>query len=394
MLDKPRSPRLVSSSEGSFTRMLFTVPAHVVESERVEAVYVDLLRKLGDSVYFVVVTNASTVEPVRDWLARADCAERTELVEAPDDLRFTVWAEDPYAAVRDADTTYLVEPFSFPRFGDSLIADLADDVGGLQDTQAPLYFQGGNILVGDDFFFIGADHAAMSLEYVGRVLTAPEGVRPVEYVHRLFLDYLDHERDLHYVGATVPIPPEQERQIRLDGEDWTEVLFQSNRPGTAQPIFHIDMFMTLAGRGDDGRHRILVGDPSFAADVLEEPVRPHAISYAFTNVARHLARRGFHVIRNPLPLVYFDDFELRRRLWYFASSNNALVEHDGRGGGTVFLPTYGHGNWPELAATDAVNEEIWQQLGYRTVMLADFHPFAENFGSVHCIKKYLGRDAP
>ena len=84
-----------------------------------------------------------------------------------------------------------------------------------------------------------------------------------------------------------------------------------------------------------------------------------------------------------------DDTERLERLWYFATGNNALVDD-----GTVYLPTYGHGAWPELAATDQRNGEIWADLGYQVRFLADFHPFAENLGAVHCIKKYLGRRDP
>jgi hypothetical protein len=84
--------------------------------------------------------------------------------------------------------------------------------------------------------------------------------------------------------------------------------------------------------------------------------------------------------------VYADDVARRERWWYFATANNALLS-----GATVYLPTYGHGAWPELAATDEANGRIWAGLGYEVVYLADFHPFAENLGAVHCIKKYLAR---
>ena len=66
--------------------------------------------------------------------------------------------------------------------------------------------------------------------------------------------------------------PEQERRpIELGGEPWTEVLYFGNKPGTVQPLFHIDMFVTLAGRAEDGRYRVLVGDPHLAAQILAMP---------------------------------------------------------------------------------------------------------------------------
>ncbi|ARS34697.1 hypothetical protein [Pontibacter actiniarum] len=69
-----------------------------------------------------------------------------------------------------------------------------------------------------------------------------------------------------------------------------------------------------------------------------------------------------------------------------------LVEIKNHDEKTVWLPSYGHGNWQELQETDRDNEALWQRLGFNAVMLGDFHPFAESSGSVHCIKKYIRRE--
>jgi hypothetical protein len=92
-----------------------------------------------------------------------------------------------------------------------------------------------------------------------------------------------------------------------------------------------------------------------------------------------------------MPLTYVDDPRSRTRFWYFATSNNCLVQIDKRAGNHVWLPSYGHSDWADLAATDRANQHIWEGLGFTVHMLADFHPFAQNLGSVHCIKKYLER---
>ncbi len=153
------------------------------------------------------------------------------------------------------------------------------------------------------------------------------------------------------------------------------------------------MFISLAGRQPDGRYLLLVGDPRAAADVLGQPLQPHAMAEIFDNIANGLARRGFAVQRNPLPLVYVDDPITRERLWYFATANNALVRIADESK-SVYLPTYGYGAWDELALTDQRNAEIWRDLGFDPQPLKDFHPFAENLGAVHCIKKYLARSTP
>jgi hypothetical protein len=296
---------------------------------------------------------------------------------------------------QDSTNTYLIEPFSFPRYGDSLVADFVANATDIKDTQTPLYFQGGNILVGDNFFMIGADYPANSLEYLRSHLQPNPGESPADFIRRLYNEYLDVGRELIYVGSTIPVPQQTSRPVIIDGKQWTEILYFGNREGTAQPLFHIDMFITLLGRTSQGRFRILVGDPELAAQTLGQPVQPHAMREVFNNIAKGLSGLGFEVIRNPLPLVYIDDPGEQVRIWYFATSNNALVQDSPEKGKIVWLPTYGHGAWPELASTDEANAQIWRSEGFEVRQLGDFHPFAENLGALHCIKKYLARgDVP
>ncbi len=380
---RPSRPRLVGSAEGTIDRLLLTIPGYAVRSAPLADAYHDLLAQLPPQTGVLVLTHEPDAATVAGW------RPGLEVVAAPAHLNFSVWAEDGYVAVVDGDLTYLIEPFSFPRYGDSLIADLVTAADPrLERSQAPLYFQGGNILVGDDFVLIGADYPAATLRYIGGILVPDPGESPAGLVRRLYGEYLDTGRRLVYVGSTLPVPQQQARRFVRDGVEWTELLYVGNQPGTLQPVFHIDMFVTLAGRGADGRYRLLVGDPREAAAVLGTEPPAHAMTQVFDDIAATLARQGFDVHRNPLPLVYVDDPDRRERLWYFATGNNVLV-----GGDSVYLPTYGHGVWPELAATDHRTAQIFEGLGYRVHRLADFHPFAENLGAVHCIKKYLARSA-
>jgi len=78
------------------------------------------------------------------------------------------------------------------------------------------------------------------------------------------------------------------------------------------------------------------------------------------------------------------------RFWYHATSNNCLVQIDGASR-DVWLPTYGHAPFEELAATDEAHRRTWESLGFTVHQLGDFHLFAMRLGAVHCIKKYLAR---
>ena len=149
------------------------------------------------------------------------------------------------------------------------------------------------------------------------------------------------------------------------------------------------MFVTLAGRNDDGSPIALVGDPKMAADILGEQTTPEMLIPYYDDVANRLSTEGFKVVRNPLPLTYADFPSEKRRYWYFATANNALVEVSNNK--RVWLPTYGYGAQQHLRATDARNKRIWEDLGFEVDLLTDFNPFASNLGAVHCITKYLQR---
>ena len=390
---RPQRPSLVPSADGPIRRLLFTIPAYATQEPIMAAAYQRLLQTLPEDVGLVILVQAAAEQTVQQWLTASNRQARAEVGTFDDSLRISVWAEDGYVVAKDAATghTYFVEPYAFPRYADGLVADFVTNFTNLRSTQAPLYFQGGNVLIGDDFLLLGADYPANTLEYIRRgVFQLPAGTTPQEFVRVLYSDYLDKDRRLLYVGSRVPVPEEQSRPVTINGVQWTETIAAGNNPGTVQPLFHIDMFITLVGRSAPGRpYRVLVGDPSRAFAILGGRTPPHAMQRVYDDIANQLELGGMEVIRNPLPLIYLDDEVNRERFWYFATANNALVQNAPTK--HVWMPTYGHGNWTELQATDEANARIWRDLGFEVHPLGDFHPFAENLGAVHCIKKYLDR---
>ena len=392
-VSRPERPRLIPSADGPITRMLLTIPAYAGLEPIMAAAYQSLLRSLPTGMRLAVLVQAAVEQEVRQWLLTTGRLESTDIGTFDDTLNISVWAEDGYVVSRDESSgvTYFVEPYAFPRYADGLVADFVTNFTDLRSTQAPLYFQGGNVLIGDDFFLIGADYPAQTLAYVTNgVLQPPSGTTPQAFVRMLYSDYLDKRRRLFYVGSTVPVPVEQRRPITVNGDrTWTEVICAGNRSGTVQPLFHIDMFITLVGRSGSGRYQLLVGDPSKADALLRRTTPAHAMQPVFDNIANQLTNAGFEVARNPLPLIYVDDVVRKERLWYFATANNALVQNAPTK--QVWLPTYGHGAWQELRVIDDAQDQLWQRLGFDVHRLSDFHPFAENLGAVHCIKKYLER---
>lgn len=386
------SPELVSSAHGKLGEMLLAIPKYATV-DPLGAVYRDLLGKLPARCELLVATHESTAEQVERWISDANPDPEATIVSLPDNLIFSVWAEDSWVAARDrrSGEVYLLEPYEFRRYADTLILnEISRPSGRFNSRRTPLYFEGGNLLVGDDFFMIGADYPARSLGYMGTAIHRSPQENDELAVRRLYGEYLDGERELVVIGSRIPVPTATVRDVEIDGEPWKELLYAGNKKNTKQPLFHIDMFITLAGRDERGKYRVLVGDPGMATETLGNAPWPHAMQDVFDDIAEQLDRLGFGVVRNPLPLAYMDNSREKVRTWYFATANNALVEID-KDARRVWLPSYGHARWKNLERTDTRNCSIWEDLGFDVTLLGDFHPLAENLGAVHCIKKYLAR---
>jgi len=321
----------------------------------------------------VVVTQQEGEPHLREWMSDLGVADRTDVIAIPNRTKLSIWAEDKFTMCTDnSGKRLLMHPFSDAHRGDAEAAKAVARSFGWEYVEVDHSFQSGNILAGTDFLLVGADSAS-GLPDLGTSCTLPKP---------------------NIIETRVPVPgfdqSFESRDIEIGGQPWRELCYRGNRAETKQPFFHIDGFLTIAGKGVDGRDRMLVGDPGMAAEALEMDLPDHSLRAAFDDIAAQLDDAGFCVVRNPLPLVFQDDHINKTRHWYFASANNALVEIDGAQK-TVWLPTYGHGHWSALELTDRINEKVWQQLGFETRALGDFHQFALNLGSLRCITKCLVR---
>lgn len=422
-------PSLISSYAGSIDALLLAFPRYAAADADLAAGYRSLIASLRPGTGFVVVHSESARPSIEPWFTEAGHPpDRVTFVPLPDYVSFTDWAEDGYVSLADAsdDSRYLVEPWEFPRAGDALIAEAVQEYTGTRAAQAPLIFQGGNCLVGDDFWLIGKDYFADSVELLNRPrppVTLPGGMTPEAFVRRLFSDYVDKARELRVVGTNKAIPIRPFYGTRAEGRYFLDVA--ADGAGTFQPIFHIDMFLTLLGRDAAGAFEVLVGSPALA-DALLGRSSPFGLSDVYDGIARSLASAGFKVHRNPLvhrptegraftvaelrslaarpeyaelvPAIdelvaagAADGTRVTVRTWHHVTWNNCLVENSARLGKNVYLPTFGHGPNADLKRVDDEMVRLWQGLGFEVHALGDFNPFAERQGVVHCIKKYLRR---
>jgi hypothetical protein len=226
---------------------------------------------------------------------------------------------------------------------------------------------GGNILVDGKTCFVGAD------------LCEPA---------------IDTGRSIEVIACA---PLERRGPVRFEivpgDHTWRQDIDRSiASEGSRQPVFHIDMFMTLAGATPEGTQRILLGDPVWASALIGLPLPEGFPVKAFEQIEFGLRLRGYEVHRNPLPFVYFDDPEAKLREWFYASANNCWVECMGEARGCrVFLPEYGFGPWAALKTTDDANAAVWEGLGFEVVRGGDFLPLADQLGSLNCVSRILDR---
>src|SRR4051812_12729179 len=235
-------PRLHSTWQGRIEQILFAFPAWAVEDADTVTAYRSVIGALRPGTGFVVVHSASVRDTVEEWFRSAGHTDSVVYVPLPDYVSFTDWAEDGYVALADAadDTRYLMEPWEFQRAGDALIADTVEEYTDVRASQAPLIFQGGNCLIGDDFWLLGADYFADSIALLQRgrsPVSLPEGADLGAAVRRLFHDYVEAGRRLVLVGTRKPIAVPDFRGRREDGEYFLDL--PSSGTGAFQPIFHI-----------------------------------------------------------------------------------------------------------------------------------------------------------
>jgi hypothetical protein len=376
-LSRPAPRSLISSCSGRIVHILFVLTGALLVGERCPAE--TLLHAAAAIPRISIVAHESCVGRIDALLEQVGRNAGVEVIAVPDNTALWSWAQDRCLVCRDVSTgaPVVVHGMSAEAQDAARYATAAAHAESRYVATA-LRLEGGNILADGDVCLVGADLCEDNSAFLER-----------------FGAEIESRRATVVIGGEMPLPCHGPKRFAMYPGDlrWRESINGSlSRSGTRQPVFHLDMFMTLAGRGNDGRLRVLVGDPRAASALIGVPLPDGFPQQAFDEVAIALERRGLDVIRNPLPFVYFDDPDARMRQWFFASANNCWVERVEEGQSRVWLPQYGYGAWPELRATDEANAALWRALGFEVIPAGDFLPLADQLGALNCASKILARD--
>ncbi len=363
------------------------VPEH--EGRYFGNTYCSLLDALPSSTRIVMVVEDKTLPFVELWLTELSVSRQICIIEMPKKYRITPWARDAQLSLSNPQgKPLLLKPNSYTRKDDGCVAELLQQNNICELISAPFYFEGGNILLTEDYLLVGADTIAQM-----------EGENDAEKLSAFAtaLSAFDNtisnktSRQIILIKSKTPVPLERTVASQVAGKPWDEVLYFRGIKGTQQPLFHIDMFLSLAGKTSQGSQRILVADPALAAHLLDEKTHPCAMAGHFDEIATDLEQQGFEVIRNPMPLIYMDKIAKAKRVWFHATTNNVLVQESTTKGNIVWLPQFGHDNWPELVKIDQYNQQLWEGFGYEVRLVAKCQYLAENVGGIHCMTNVLQR---
>ncbi len=297
------------------------------------------------------------------------------------------WTRDAFLSLKTADKrTLLLTTCSQPQ-NRYLAGELIKVKENISWQSVNLNLTGGNILKADQYALFGNANANKDIDVLKSCLGD--------------IDYIPIVSDYKMSGFRA------EGKTTSDGFINFYSAFDRH-----QGIFHIDLFITLAG-AENGIEYILIAEPVLgfipnddtAADLLEfanliinETAK--VINSIISNLEKNTQRK-FTVIRNPMPLIVFEEFRYDlgkwQRNWNWASFNNCLVEiynRDSKKIKNVWLPNYKvAGMGISLLPTFTIqNKFIFEALGFSVFQMKnDYSLLANMRGSLHCITNIIYR---
>lgn len=418
--EKNETMKLHSSVRGRIKKLL------VVYNEQMQQVIGELCYKLNHHTQVVILVNQSELRKLQDFLnsrkirwGLAPGSQDDRCVISGNNEKFEEWVRDSFLVLSESGSIHVIEssncmmqaltpgtekvnnsgalrpvPASTKKVHKADLSDFnlllaemllkedlikeiirPDKSGRVQDCDNWFVIDSGNLLIDNDFILIGGNQ----FKDVMNLLNLEDNCQNEKLVISLIECLLNQgrlRRKVYILGHTSQC-------------NYNEVSIPAFPP--APDLIHIDMYITLTGKTIDGKYILLVGEP-----IDEKGKVVTGIEINFAALIKQIeaivdgdGKQKFIVRRNPMP-------RLRNGYaFYTFSYNNCLVEIDETADiKTVWLPQFAHGSSRHQGqAFDKALREIWEDMGFRVLFIeANFHPFCQRLGALHCLTNELLRE--
>ncbi|GJM33669.1 MAG: hypothetical protein DHS20C18_26700 [Saprospiraceae bacterium] len=429
----PQIPEMISDAHGKLRKILMTYPYTGNDEFKYRDIFTSFLKSLPKYTKVYLLGNIAQkkkeekdskkiwdklFEELRAIREKIKFKEDRLVVINPQNIQgFSIWAQDPFIPVLDPEANdghiYLIEPIKFKEAegtdgdrminGDSAIADclaVANCFEGLCTNQSRvcLFFQGGNVLAGDDFLLVGQDDINKTKALFGTCFSA-DGILLPNHPDPINADDSGVHRAFQYVFG-------QKKMMIPIGFDY-RLKFPKNKAfkdkfyckGEFQPFYHLDLFITPAGYLFDEPYYTLILAAPFNASAKGDPIadewliRP--MNHWLLDIKMHLeniridGKRKFIVRSMPMPV--YPKKSGNKRSWIPLSYNNCLVEitkHSRK----VWVPQYADTEEEsQLEEYDNLALQYWQNHGFTAIPVDGCFPLIRRGGSIRCITKCLHR---
>ena len=321
----PINPEVVSSVDGRIQRILLLYPYEKMDKLH-RNIIKDLLINLPHYTVFYLLAEINN-SAIGDENLKREIEilldetnfpfEKIQIISDGSLSGYSIWTQDPFVVFTgDLNESnhyqrniYLIEPFQFKvapgikiegANNDHLIANaisLNQQIAELNfiDNKVPLIFQGGNILIEKSFLLVGMD----TYFKTESLLFESNHNWPISYgkkdpskrksiITDLFKKIFGEEKKVIYIGSEEKVPlAESSNFITKEGDT---IIYNSifADKGEFQPIFHLDMFITLAGYSDDRKdYHIVIGEPKNATGIIDEK-----LNESFFSTIKRTAYKG------------------------------------------------------------------------------------------------------
>jgi hypothetical protein len=398
-----------SSVYGKITQILLVYTKDtddpVTEADILER-YGEFFKAMGGRIHFIILGqfgNENNPKTFRDFmnqaLEAAHLVPQNHVLQVDENFnknnfghgghkRLCPWVQDPFYPLHDEkNTPILLEPYNFgsgSHEGDRNIAEMVSDSTGYLIKSTKYKFEGGNLLVGDDYLIAGISTLQENKNWFFSEVEYNKQRENTEFIS-------DQFKNLFGVNYVIWVGLKE--SLKFD----TIKVIQGNY--NRQPFFHIDLYITLGGKDKRGDEIVFVADISISEIERFNPVYHPDLKLLqsalietqefFRTYRDHNAGPTFKVVELPMGLRHEGN-----GTFIPLSYNNCLIESYS-GVKNVYIPNFESPDDLEIEYVRQLQGKVQKVFDEQSVNVTfvsgSFIDSSRAGGALHCMTNVIQR---